>query len=52
MRAAPETDLCTEGQMKTDASGLHCYKSGDGDYGCYFGYDFDRERIVEGDFSC
>ena len=52
MRVPARTDLCTEGFMKTDVSGLHCYSAGDGDHGCYFGYDFYRRRIVEGEFSC
>lgn len=52
MKAPARTDLCTEGLMKTDPTGLHCYRSGRGEYGCYFGYDFTRARIVEGAFSC
>ena len=52
MKAAPKTDICTEGTMKTEPSGLHCYHSGAGDYGCYFGYDFSKRQIVEGAFSC
>jgi hypothetical protein len=52
MRSKAKTDLCTEGFMKTDDTGLHCYRSGSGEHGCYFGYDFARSRIVEGDFSC
>lgn len=52
MQAEPEADLCTEGLMKTDASGLHCYRSGGGEHGCYFGYSFAQSRVVEGDFSC
>lgn len=52
MRTPAKADLCTEGHMKTDESGLHCFASGDGRYGCYFGYHFDRQQIVEGAFSC
>lgn len=52
MRTTPVADLCTEGLMKSDTTGLHCYLTGSGEYGCHFGYDLLRHRIVEGDFTC
>ena len=53
MRARVEEDLCTEGEMKTDkASGLHCYKAGSGEYGCYFGYDAAKKKMTAVQVSC
>jgi len=52
MRTRPQIDACTEGMMKSDEDGLHCFRSGSGGYGCYFGIDLVRRKLVGGDFSC
>ncbi len=52
MRAKPRTDECTGGTMKTDGSGLHCYRGGDGSHGCYFGYSAVSKQMTDGKFSC
>lgn len=52
MRSTPQLDECTEGQIKTDASGFNCLKHPDGDYMCSFGYDFVTQRVTNGPITC
>lgn len=45
-------DECSDGEVKIDADTLRCFKLGDGDYLCDFGYDFRESKFVFGDVAC
>jgi hypothetical protein len=52
MRSAAETDACTGGEVKIDADTLRCFRLGEGDYLCDFGYDFEEKKFIFGDVTC
>ena len=52
MRSKPQDDACGGGTMKIDKEALFCSQSDINGYVCFFGYDFVRQKIVFGDFSC
>jgi hypothetical protein len=51
MKAKAVVDECSEGQMKTDANGLSCYKVKD-EYNCHFGYSIEERKLTDSDVTC
>lgn len=51
MKEKAVLDECTEGQIKTDADGLSCYKVKD-DYNCHFGYNIEERKLTTSDVDC
>jgi hypothetical protein len=52
MKSEGVADLCTSGQVKTDPTGLRCFKLAAGEHVCDVGYNFARETLVSGDMTC
>jgi hypothetical protein len=52
MVGAAKADACTEGQVKTDPSGMRCYKLPGGKFECDFGYNFKSSRMTASNVSC
>jgi hypothetical protein len=51
MNAKAVYDECTEGQIKTDANGLSCYKVKD-EFNCHFGYNIAERKLTDSDVTC
>jgi hypothetical protein len=52
MKSEGVADLCTGGQVKTNADGLRCFELGAGEFVCDVGYHFATEKLVSGDMTC
>jgi hypothetical protein len=52
MKARAVKDECVEGLGKEEKSGLRCFKGGDGEYQCDFGYSFAKQSFDHSDVSC
>jgi hypothetical protein len=52
MKARAIKDECVEGEAKEDKSGLRCYRNGDGEYSCDFGYSFVKQSFGNSEVPC
>ena len=52
MKSKSAADLCTGWQVKTDPTGLCCFKDADGGHVCDVGYNFARQALTSGDMTC
>jgi hypothetical protein len=52
MKTKPTFDSCTEGQVKTDGSGMNCIFNKNKTYQCDFGYSFSDKKMVSSDVDC